>query len=176
MILICRFRRPLATAQTNRFALRLARDSARRGNCAARGRLRVLDFGRTTFGPCLEGQRAAAHSRSQYLLNRSSGSAQPKVCPRNTLKTRTGEEGTLIFDCFVCLVGRKMILLPWLSSVEIHGGSGHRLLGWLENSHRQAGCPPAPQPRWLCSSRFRCGAAAPAIAKAAGRATGRQES
>ena len=40
---------------------------------------------------------------------------------------------------------------------------------------RQAGCPPAPQPRWLCSSRFRCGAA-PAIAKAAGRATGRQES
>jgi hypothetical protein len=31
MILICRFRRSLATAQTNRFALRLARDSARGG-------------------------------------------------------------------------------------------------------------------------------------------------
>ena len=31
MILICRFRRSLATAQTNRFALRLARDNARKG-------------------------------------------------------------------------------------------------------------------------------------------------
>src|SRR5438128_3410027 len=31
MILIWRFRRSLATAQTNRFALRLARDSAQRG-------------------------------------------------------------------------------------------------------------------------------------------------
>src|SRR4029077_4824935 len=29
--LICRFRRPLATAHANRFALRLARNSARRG-------------------------------------------------------------------------------------------------------------------------------------------------
>ena len=71
MILSCRFRRSLATAQTNRFALRLARDSARRANCAARGRLRVLDFGRTTFGQCVEGQRAAAQSRS--LANRSDG-------------------------------------------------------------------------------------------------------
>jgi hypothetical protein len=31
MILICRFRRSLVNAQTNRFALRLARDSAHRG-------------------------------------------------------------------------------------------------------------------------------------------------
>jgi hypothetical protein len=32
MILICRFRRSLATAQTNRFALRLARNSAKTGH------------------------------------------------------------------------------------------------------------------------------------------------
>src|SRR5882724_3130607 len=37
MILICWFRRSLATAQTNRFALRLARDSAQRGRlCRSR--------------------------------------------------------------------------------------------------------------------------------------------
>src|SRR5512132_3663885 len=49
-----------------------AKQCPERANCAARGRLRVLDLGRTTFGQCVEGQRAAAQSRSQYLLNRSS--------------------------------------------------------------------------------------------------------
>src|SRR6476660_45241 len=39
--LMCRFRRPLVNAHTNRCALRLARDSARKKNCGARGRLRV---------------------------------------------------------------------------------------------------------------------------------------
>jgi hypothetical protein len=73
MILICRFRRSLVTAQTNRFALRLARDSATEGILwrprafRRNGTLVVLRFGGHT-----EGQRAAAQSRSQYLLNRSS--------------------------------------------------------------------------------------------------------
>jgi glutamate-1-semialdehyde aminotransferase len=72
MILICRFRRPLANAQTNRFALRLARDSAQREQIVqlagvyAYWTLVVL-----RLGQCIEGQRAAAQSRSQYLLNRS---------------------------------------------------------------------------------------------------------
>ena len=51
MILICRFRRSLATAQTNRFALRLARNSAKTGHIVplagvyANGTLVVLLLG-----------------------------------------------------------------------------------------------------------------------------------
>src|SRR5213078_4251286 len=54
MILICRFRRSLATAQTNRFALRLARDSAQTGQIVrlagvyANGTLVVLLLGRAS--------------------------------------------------------------------------------------------------------------------------------
>ena len=51
MILICGFRRSLATAKTNRFALRLTRDSAHRGQIVrlagiyANGTLVVLLLG-----------------------------------------------------------------------------------------------------------------------------------
>ena len=93
MILICRFRRPLATAQTNRFALRLARDSARKANCAARGRLRVLDFGRTTFGLCVEGQRAAAALAPKALFSPAWGIAPGFVAPQNNISA----EGAIHF-------------------------------------------------------------------------------
>src|SRR3954462_5908965 len=51
MTLICRFRPSLATAQTNRFALRLARDSVQRGHTVPRSGIHanrtlvVLRFG-----------------------------------------------------------------------------------------------------------------------------------
>ena len=170
MILICRFRRPLASAQTNRFALRFARDSAQRGQILRARRsfyAYIRDF-RSSLLIDITRNGPTSSDRATVL-------GDPRAAA-NRGATHSKHETAAISCRFVCLVEPQKCILLLGCSFEIHVADRDTGLGWLGDSHRQAGCPPAPQPRWLCSSRFRCGAAAPAIAKAAGRATGRQES
>src|SRR3954469_18043719 len=77
MTLICRFRPSLATAQTNRFALRLARDSVQRGHTVppsgihANKTLVVL-----LLGQCMEGHALRAIASALALIEQATRHTQ----------------------------------------------------------------------------------------------------
>ena len=163
-----------------------ARQCPGRGNCAARGRLRVLDFGRTTFGAVRRGPTRRSAIAIPIAACEPKQSALGAIAPdavkptSESALTSAIQSGNVLAD-FETRIWRDLALRNRLkvcprNTLKTRKGkkgtlnfrlfrvfSGPQKFGAARNYDSSV-------------QRFRCGAAAPAIAKAAGRATGRQES